>query len=67
MAQIIPIQSCDHFADYAEPANVVPVLPPPPRKVNPNDRYNRCILVALVCLGICVLVALAAVKVTWNY
>lgn len=65
MGRLVNIADHDHFADYAEPANVVPVLPK--RKEVSYDAYNRCIRLALIALGFCALVALAFVKSTWNY
>lgn len=63
MGRVINIVDHDHFADYAEPANVVPVIPP---QGAPYERYDRNVRVGLTILGLCVVVAVVFVKCTWN-
>jgi hypothetical protein len=59
--KVISIATDDHFADYAEPANIVPVL-----KGNSDD-YNRYVRLGLIVLGCCALAAVAFVKWEFNY
>jgi len=61
-SKVIPIESHEHFADYAEPANVVPVLP----RKSEGETYDRYLYLGLAILGVCAVVAVLVVRFTWN-